>query len=171
MGRSWRWFPILVVLAAGCAAAPETDEYVTGEAVRPNILLILIDDLGFEAIGAYGGATYQTPNTDRLAAEGVRFGYAYSTPLCAPSRLKLVTGRYNSRNYTEWGVLPPEEVTFANLLQDAGYATFLAGKWQMSGFKQAWAREKDCCEGLGQTPEEAGFDDYLVWHSEIICGE
>ena len=131
---------------------------------RPNILLILIDDLGFEAIGAYGGASYDTPNIDRLAAEGVRFTHAYSTPLCAPSRLKLVTGRYNSRNYTEWGVLPPEELTFANLLQDAGYSTFLAGKWQMSGFKQAWAPEKDCCEGLGQTPEEAGFDDYLVWH-------
>ena len=164
MGRSWRWFPILVVLATGCAAAPETDENVTIEAERPNILLILIDDLGFEAIGAYGGASYETPNIDRLAAEGIRFTHAYSTPLCSPSRLKLITGRYNSRNYTEWGVLPPDEVTFANLLQDAGYATFLAGKWQLSGFEQVWAPGKDCCEGLGQTPEEAGFDDYLVWH-------
>ena len=164
MGRSWRWFPILVVLATGCAAAPETDENVTSEAERPNILLILIDDLGFEALGAYGGASYETSNIDRLAVEGVRFTHAYSTPLCSPSRLKLMTGRYNSRNYTEWGVLPPEEVTFANLLQDAGYATFLAGKWQLSGFEQAWVPEKDCCKGQGQTPEEAGFDDYLVWH-------
>ena len=131
---------------------------------RPNILLVLIDDLGFEAIGSYGGASYETPNVDRLAAEGVRFTHAYSTPLCAPSRLKLMTGRYNSRNYTEWGVLPPAEVTVANLLQDTGYATFMAGKWQMSGFEQVWAPGKDCCEGQGQTPEEAGFDDYLVWH-------
>ncbi len=165
MGRSWRWFPILVVLAAGCAAAPDAEENAGPESPQqPNILLILIDDLGFEAIGSYGGASYQTPNIDRLAAEGVRFSHAYAMPLCAPSRLKLMTGRYNSRNYTEWGVLPPDEVTLANLLQDAGYATFLAGKWQMSGFEQVWAPEKDCCEGLGQTPEEAGFDDYLVWH-------
>ena len=55
-------------------------------------------------------------------------------------------------------------MTVANLLQDTGYATFMAGKWQMSGFKQVWAPGKDCCEGQGQTPEEAGFDDYLVWH-------
>ncbi|MXW00183.1 MAG: sulfatase-like hydrolase/transferase [Holophagales bacterium] len=129
---------------------------------RPNILLVLIDDLGFEAIGAYGGASYKTPNIDQLAAEGVRFTHAYSTPLCSPSRLKLMTGRYNSRNYTEWGVLPRDELTFANLLRDAGYATFLAGKWQLSGFQLAW--KEDCCEGRGRTPEEAGFDDYLVWH-------
>ena len=148
--------------AAGCVAAPETDDTATGEGARPNILLVLIDDLGFEAIGSYGGASYETPNIDRLAAEGVRFTHAYSTPLCSPSRLKLMTGRYNSRNYTEWGVLPRDEVTFANLLQDAGYATYLAGKWQLSGFQLGW--KDDCCEGRGQTPEEAGFDDYLVWH-------
>jgi len=154
----------LIALAAGCADMPEVDERAVAGSVRPNILLILLDDLGVEGIGAYGGASWRTPNTDRLAAEGIRFTHAYSTPLCSPSRLKLMTGRYNSRNYTEWGVLPPGEITFANLLRDAGYATFLAGKWQLSGFPQAWAPEKDCCEGLGQTPEEAGFDDYLVWH-------
>ena len=165
MGRPWRWFPVFVTLAAGCATVPDEDDSAgIGGAERPNVLLILIDDLGFEAIGSYGGASYETPSIDRLASEGVRFSHAYSTPLCAPSRLKLMTGRYNSRNYTEWGVLPLDEVTVANLLRDAGYATFMAGKWQMSGFKQAWAPEKDCCEGQGQTPEEAGFDDYLVWH-------
>ena len=164
MGGSRRWFLISVtLLAAGCAAAPEVDQTAAAEPpARPNIVLILIDDLGFEAIGSYGGASYETPNIDRLAAEGVRFTHAYAMPLCSPSRLKLMTGRYNSRNYTEWGVLPPDEVTFANVLQDAGYATFLAGKWQLSGFEQAWA--PDCCKGQGQTPEEAGFDDYLVWH-------
>lgn len=165
MGGLWRWFAVFVALAAGCAPAPEVDEGPDAESPeRPNILLILIDDLGFEGIGSYGGASYETPNIDRLASEGVRFSHAYSMPLCAPSRLKLMTGRYNSRNYTEWGVLPPGEVTIANLLQDTGYATFMAGKWQMSGFEQAWAPDKDCCEGQGQTPEEAGFDDYLVWH-------
>ena len=158
----WKLAVPLAALTAACAPAPDTGER-TGEPLkRPNILLILIDDLGFEAIGSYGGASYETPNIDRLAGEGVRFTHAYSTPLCSPSRLKLMTGRYNSRNYTEWGVLPRDEVTFANLLRDAGYATFLVGKWQLSGFRLAW--KEDCCEGLGQTPEDAGFDDYLVWH-------
>ncbi|MCY3969446.1 MAG: sulfatase-like hydrolase/transferase, partial [Acidobacteria bacterium] len=153
----------LVAVATGCAAAPDANESAATESPdHPNILLILIDDLGFEAVGAYGGASYETKNIDRLASEGVRFTHAYSTPLCSPSRLKLMTGRYNSRNYTEWGVLPRDEVTFANLLQDAGYATFLAGKWQLSGFQLGW--KPDCCVGQGKTPEEAGFDDYLVWH-------
>ena len=162
MRPSRHWWLVVTALAAACAPAPDTGERAAESPKRPNILLILIDDLGFEAIGAYGGASYETPNIDRLAAEGVRFTYAYSTPLCSPSRLKLMTGRYNSRNYTEWGVLPRDEVTFANLLRDAGYATFLAGKWQLSGFQLAW--KEDCCEGQGKTPEEAGFDDYLVWH-------
>ena len=166
-GLAARWGVGCVVIAlpflVGCAAVPDVDASAgAAPQERPNILLILIDDLGFEAIGAYGGASYETPNIDRLAAEGVRFGHAYATPLCSPSRMKLMTGRYNSRNYTEWGVLPHEEITFANLLSEAGYATFLTGKWQLSGFQLGW--KEDCCVGQGQTPEEAGFDDYLVWH-------
>ncbi len=162
MRPSRQWWLVVTALAAACAPSPDAGERSAEAPKRPNILLILIDDLGFEAIGSYGGASYETPNIDSLAADGVRFTHAYSTPLCSPSRLKLMTGRYNSRNYTEWGVLPRDEVTFAKLLQDAGYATFLTGKWQLSGFQLAW--KEDCCVGRGQTPEEAGFDDYLVWH-------
>ena len=130
---------------------------------RPNIVLILVDDLGYEALGSYGGVSYGTPQLDRLAASGVRITHAYATPLCAPSRLQLMTGRYTHRNYTEWGVLPKSEVTFANLLRDAGYATFVAGKWQLWGHTLLWDPEGPCCPQQGQTPAEAGFDEYLLW--------
>ena len=134
------------------------------DAPRPNVVLFLVDDLGHEALGAYGGVSYDTPRLDRLADSGMRFTHAYAQPLCSPSRVKIMTGRYNRRNYTEWGVLPPGEITFANLLRDAGYATFAAGKWQLTGHELLWPVEEPCCLGEGQTPEEAGFDDYLLWY-------
>ncbi len=130
---------------------------------RPNVVLILVDDLGYEALGAYGGVSYETPALDRLAASGVRFTHAYAMPLCSPSRLQLMTGRYNHRNYTEWGVLPPDEITFANLLKEAGYTTYVAGKWQLWGHTLLWDPEGPCCPQQGQTPAEAGFDEYLLW--------
>ena len=154
---------LLAVLFGGCSDKPE-EERAESALNRPNILLIMIDDLGYEAIGAYGGISYATPNIDRLAESGVRFNHAYSTPLCSPSRVQLMTGRYNNRNYDEWAVLEPDEITFGNLLQDAGYATFVAGKWQLWGHDMPWpVKEVPCCQHQGQTPTDAGFDDYLVW--------
>ena len=133
-------------------------------APRPNVVLFLVDDLGYEALGAYGGVSYDTPRLDRLADTGMRFTHAYAQPLCSPSRVKIMTGRYNRRNYTEWGILPRGEITFANLLRDAGYATFAAGKWQLKGHELLWPVDEPCCLGQGQTPEEAGFDNYLLWY-------
>lgn len=153
---------LLVVAACGAGASHAVE--AGDEASRPNILFILIDDLGHEAIGAYGGVSYETPNIDALAEAGVRFTHAYSTPLCSPSRVQLMTGRYGHRNYTEWGVLPPDEITFANRLRDVGYATFVAGKWQLWGHELLWPVDEPCCLHEGQTPTQAGFDDYLVWY-------
>ena len=149
------WCAVVVILAGIVAqAAP----------ARPNVVLILVDDLGYEALGAYGGVSYETPALDRLAASGVRFTHAYATPLCAPSRLQLMTGRYTHRNYTEWGVLPKGEVTFGNVLRDAGYATYVAGKWQLWGHTLIWDPDGPCCPQQGQTPTDAGFDEYLLWY-------
>lgn len=147
----------------GCSRAPAGGPTQTS-AERPNILLILIDDLGHEALGAYGGVSYDTPNLDALAQSGVRFNHAYSTPLCSTSRVQLMTGVYNNRNYTQWGILPPDAITFGHLLRDAGYATFVAGKWQLWGHELLWPVEEPCCLHEGQTPTDAGFDDYLVWY-------
>ena len=149
------WCAVVVILGGIVAQA---------DAARPNIVLFLVDDLGYEALGAYGGVSYETPELDRLAASGVRFTHAYATPLCAPSRLQLMTGRYTHRNYTEWGVLPKGEVTFGNVLRDAGYATYVAGKWQLWGHTLIWDPDGPCCPQQGQTPTDAGFDEYLLWY-------
>ncbi|MCI0699870.1 MAG: sulfatase-like hydrolase/transferase [Planctomycetia bacterium] len=115
---------------------------------KPNIVLIMADDFGYECVGCNGGA-YKTPNLDALAASGVRFTHAYATPLCTPSRVQLMTGRYNFRNYVTFGQLDLKEKTFAHVLKAAGYSTFIAGKWQLAG-------------GL-KGPNDAGFDEYCLW--------
>ena len=118
-------------------------------AAPPNVVLILADDFGYECVRANGGG-YNTPNLDKLAAEGVRFTQAYATPLCTPSRTQIMTGRYNSRNYVRFGEFDFRERTFAHGLKDAGYATTIVGKWQLgAGF---------------DGPGKAGFDDYLLWN-------
>ena len=106
-------------------------------ACKPNILFILADDLGRELLSCYGGQSgYETPRLGGLASEGMRFENCYATPLCSPSRVELLTGRYSFRNYTKWGELDPTQLTFAQLLRDAGYATAITGKWQFRGWDE-----------------------------------
>ncbi len=121
----------------------------------PNIVFVLADDLGTEVLGSYGGQTYQTPNIDKLANDGVRFTQCYSSPVCSPSRVNLLTGRYGFRTGQEWGHLPEDEITFGQILQDAGYQTAIAGKWQM-------ALLKDQPNHIA----ESGFEESCVfgWH-------
>lgn len=116
---------------------------------KPNIILILADDLGYECIGANGGTSYQTPHLDKLAATGIRFEHCYSQPLCTPSRLQLMTGLYNVRNYTSFGRMNRDQITFAHLLKKQGYATCIAGKWQLGD-------EVD-------SPQHFGFDQACLW--------
>lgn len=148
-----RWLLLVVgfVILAGCAPAePERP---------PNIILIMADDLGYETLGVNGSTSYETPHLDALARGGMRFTHAYATPLCTPSRVQLMTGKYNFRNYIGFGLLDPAERTFAHLLRDAGYRTAVAGKWQLYGN----ARQRELFERTGARPEEAGFDEYLLW--------
>lgn len=104
---------------------------------RPNIVLIMADDMGYECLGVNGSTVYQTPNLNRLANSGARFEHCYSQPLCTPSRVKIMTGKYNFRNYVDFEYLSPDQVTFGNLLKEAGYATCIAGKWQLNGIHSA----------------------------------
>jgi arylsulfatase A len=138
----------LSLTASATATQPSTRQQT---AARPNIILIMADDQGYETIAANGGTSYKTPNIDRLAANGMRFENAYAHPLCTPSRVALMTGQYNFRNYTSFGELRLSEKTFGNMLRDAGYKTAIAGKWQLS-------------EGDFQAPFHFGFEEYLLWH-------
>ncbi len=131
---------------------------------RPNVILIMADDLGYETLGCNGGLSYDTPALDRLAAEGVRFANAHSLPLCTPTRISLMTGKYNWRNWTAFGILDPEERTFGHWMTEAGYRTCISGKWQLTSynppdFMPEWRNK-------GQRPEESGFEEYFLWHTE-----
>lgn len=119
---------------------------------RPNIVLIMADDLGDEVLGAYGGESFDTPHIDALAESGTRFTHAFSTPVCSPSRTTILTGRYTFRYPHEWGHLPPSEITFGNVLRDAGYSTAAAGKWQMGLLKEDPLH-----------PVKEGFNRYSFW--------
>ena len=141
-------FPFLLFISLGI---------LSSFARQPNVVLIMADDVGLEPIGCYGGESFDTPQVDALARKGMRFEHCYSMPVCHPSRLALMTGRYPFRLKTGWGNFPKaeEERSIGRIMQKAGYATAVAGKWQMTLLK------KD----PGQ-PGRLGFDDWLLfgWH-------
>jgi arylsulfatase A len=136
-----------------------TASFPTSAADRPpNILLIMADDVGVDAIGCYGGTSHKTPHIDALAKTGLRFNHGYSMPVCHPTRTTLLTGRYPFRQkHPRWGSFPKsdEKHTVAHFLKRAGYATAIAGKWQLA------LQKNDPLH-----PQRLGFDDSCVfgWH-------
>ena len=130
---------------------------------RPNVILIMSDDLGYEAIGCNGGTSYATPILDEMANTGARFENAHVQPLCTPTRVQLMTGKYNFRNYIGFGLMKPDEVTFGHLFSNAGYKTCISGKWQL--YSYATLDEAPELRNKGQKIENAGFDEYCVWHA------
>ena len=129
--------------------------------VRPNVVLILADDLGFSDLGCYGGEI-RTPNLDRLGREGVRLSSFYNTARCSPSRASLLTGRHphetgigiltdDQRPWGYPGTLSPDVPTVAEHLRSAGYATCLSGKWHLAA---------DTAVPNGSWPTRKGFDEF-----------
>jgi arylsulfatase A len=124
-----------------------------------NVVLIMADDIGFECFSSYGSDEYSTPRLDALAAEGIRFENCHSTPLCTPSRVNIMTGKSNVFNYADFGVYPQGEPTFAHHFKEQGYATAVAGKWQL------------LTANNGISATEAGFDTYCVWNTPMTARE
>ena len=124
---------------------------------RPNVILIMADDLGYETLGI-NGSNYDTPVLDSLALNGINFTNAFSQPLCTPSRVKIMTGKPNYINYEYFTFLNPNEKTFGNLFKDSGYRTALVGKWQLNGVQFDLKNNQDL-----NRPYNFGFDEYCLW--------
>ncbi|GAB1855502.1 hypothetical protein MHTCC0001_03360 [Flavobacteriaceae bacterium MHTCC 0001] len=125
----------------------------------------MADDLGFECLETYGGTSYETPNLNKLAKTGLQFNNAYAQPLCTPTRVELMTGKYNFRNWKAFGILDPNEKTFGHLMQEAGYKTCIVGKWQLQSYDTIGHPGAAYRRGSGMKVEAAGFDEYCLWHT------
>ncbi|MCY4360631.1 MAG: arylsulfatase [Gammaproteobacteria bacterium] len=138
---------VLCIATLSGVAAAEKD--------RPNIIIIMTDNLGYGDLGVYGGMRAPTPRIDKFAAEGVRFRDFQVEPKCTPTRAALMTGRLPIRSGIhsvdvpgEPGGLHPKEITLAELLKDAGYRTALFGKWHIG-------------EAPERQPQNQGFDEFM----------
>jgi len=154
--------PFLAILAMACAfwicrsGAASAQTTVPSTDLRPNIILILADDLGYGDLSAYGATDIDTPKIDSIAKEGIRFTDYYSAAnTCSPSRAALLTGRYPARtgvnavlSYDTPEGLPPDEITVAEMLRKAGYVTGMIGKWHL-GMSEAYM------------PWHQGFDEFF----------
>jgi len=135
------------------------------QAKQPNIILIMADDIGVEGIGSYGGLSYKTPQIDKLANQGMRFTHAYAQPLCTNTRIQLMTGLYNHRNWVAFGIMDPEAKTIGHYMQDAGYTTCMSGKWQLHSYDPPDYPGAGLRRGRGMKVEDSGFDEHCMWHT------
>ncbi len=161
-------------LLCACAAAPETPE-------RPNVILIMTDDQGYGDLGVTGNPVIRTPNLDAMASRSARMTTFYVSPVCAPTRASLMTGRYNYRTrvidtYVGRAMMEPEAVTIAEILRDAGYSTGIFGKWHLGdafplraidqGFQEALVHRGG---GIGQPSDPPGgegkYTDAILFHN------
>ncbi len=150
--------PVIRILTSLAGLLAVTFTLQAAAPAKPNIIFILVDDLGIPCLSCYGGV-YRTPNLDKLAAEGMRFERCFTAPLCAPSRALCMMGRYGFRtgvvdNPLGGKATPDKEICVAKPLKNAGYATAVAGKW----------RQLPC---LSTKADAAvwGIDEFLTWGS------
>lgn len=147
------------IIISGCnTSSKDLSEKLSANSENlPNIIFIFADDLGYGDLGCYGVTDIKTPNIDKIAENGIRFTEFYSvSPVCSPSRFGLMTGRYPVRDGVHNGVFFPEswtgmdtsEVTMAQMLKDADYATGIVGKWHLGHHRQF-------------LPLQRGFDEYF----------
>lgn len=157
---------MILALTAGQFLLAEESVAIDGAAdpagVKPNIVFIMVDDLGKDWIGCYGADNIRTPRIDSLATNGLKFNAAWSMPQCTPTRATLLTGQYpwrtgwvNHWDVPRWGVGYFDwemNTTFANVMKSAGYKTAIAGKWQINDFRVE-----------PEALKNHGFDEWCVW--------
>ena len=141
---------------------------------KPNVILVMADDLGWGCVGYNGNKVIQTPHLDKMAYEGVKFDRFYAAaPVCSPTRASCLTGRHPYRTgvfFANTGILRPEELTLAEILKEQGYATGHFGKWHLGTFSKT---EKDANRGgdrhpeLYNPPSEHGFDTWFSTESKV----
>jgi arylsulfatase A-like enzyme len=146
--------------ALGCATVSAHFGQVSAlnapQAKRPNLVLIMADDVSPDMFGCYGNRQVKTPNIDSLARQGVQFKTCWATPMCSPTRAALMTGRYGFRNGIFHNSVATRDgreyhlhnLTFPRMLKEAGYRTAVSGKWNTAG--KAWLKE-------------SGFDEFCLW--------
>src|SRR5690349_16753361 len=159
---------VCVFVAFGPRVARAADAPATSPS-RPNVIFILADDLGYGDVGCFGQRLIQTPNIDRLAAEGMRFTQAYAgTTVCAPSRCALMTGQHTGHSPIRGNKeikpegqepMPADTYTVAHLMHGAGYSTGLIGKWGL-GYP-----------GSASTPDKMGFDYFFGYNCQMKAHE
>ncbi len=135
-----------LVLCSGCRSA--------SHAARPNVIILITDDQGIGDFGVMGNPVIETPNLDALARSSASVSDFYVSPVCSPTRASLMTGRYHMRTqcidtYLGRSMMAPEEVTLAEVLKDAGYATGIFGKWHLG-------------DNHPMRPSDQGFDESLI---------
>ena len=126
---------------------------------KPNVIVIMADDIGAEGLASYGSTIYTSPHLDQMAKEGMRFNNAYATPLCTPTRVMIMTGTYPHRNGFKALIgkkpglrMPADIPTFGHYFKKAGYKTAIAGKWQLGKF-----------DAFPNQPASHGFDKFCMW--------
>lgn len=148
------------------ALLPEAGFSASPNMTRPNVLLIMVDDLGYGDLSCYGGTDIKTPHLDKLMSEGMRFNEFYANCcVCSPSRAALLSGRYpefvgmpgvvRSKDRNNWGYLNPDSVMLPKLFQKKGYHTTLIGKWHLGLRKE-------------NRPNQRGFDEFHGWLGDMM---
>lgn len=150
--NSWLTVTLVTILCAGCTGVQSKSVANTSSTTRPNVLFIVVDDLGAGDVG-YQGAEISTPTIDELASQGTIINHGYAYPICSPTRAALMTGK----NPLTFGIdgpmendamLPAEEVIMPQRFKQAGYTTWMVGKWHLGMAQQA------------VMPHNRGFDDF-----------